>query len=64
VTAFDVNLRKGEMTIDLRIGRRFENLTNDIDLRIGRRNKNLTKDIDLRIGRRLENLKIEHISEE
>jgi hypothetical protein len=57
VTAFDVDLRKGEMTIDLRIGRRFENLTKDIDLRIGRRFKNLTKDIDLRIGRRLRILK-------
>ena len=54
--------------VNVGIGRRFENLKNDIDLRIGRRFKNLTKghryevqmsvtqklDMNLRIGRRLE----------
>jgi hypothetical protein len=33
VTSFDVDLRKWEMAIDLRIGCRFENLKKHIDLR-------------------------------
>jgi hypothetical protein len=37
VTLLDVDLRKRETAIDLRIGRRLENLKKDIDLRIGRR---------------------------
>jgi hypothetical protein len=37
VTLLDVDLRKWETAIDLRIGRWLENLKKDIDLRIGRR---------------------------
>jgi hypothetical protein len=35
-TSLDVDLRKWETAIDLRIGRQFENLKKDMDLRIGR----------------------------
>ena len=44
VTSLDVDLRKWETAIDLRIGIQFENLKKDIDLRIGCRFKNLKKD--------------------
>ena len=40
VTSLDVDLRKWEMAIDLRIGHQFENLKKDIDLRIGGRFEN------------------------
>jgi hypothetical protein len=43
VTSLDVNFRKWEVAIDLRIGCQFENLKKDIDLRIGRRFENLKK---------------------
>jgi hypothetical protein len=39
--SLDVDLRKWETGIDLRIGRRFENLKKDIDLKIGHKNLNL-----------------------